>query len=223
MLRAVSDFRVTLKSTPICNSVPDLSFGRILVPRRFQTSGEISSIYQTRSYVPSGFCPDANPKSPLPMNSTILPLNIASGSSSLVRDPFRKLCLRLVRGHAPLSFSAGGQLRSIYPAPIDSFRSAPDFKSAYHPPTKGFTTAGMSRAQIDRFTQRIASVPGGVVLAAGPSSVIPLSPASWRAMSIHGVSRPSWGSHAFPINTATLAAGTAERAVSFSDEGLLDT
>ena len=58
-------------------------------------------------------------------------------------------------------------------------------------------------------TRPIASVPGGVVFAAGPSSRTPRSPASCRARSSHGVSRPSRGSQALPTKAATLASGTA--------------
>ena len=60
-----------------------------------------------------------------------------------------------------------------------------------------------------RKTRPIASVPGGVVFAAGPSSRTPCSPASCRARSSHGVSRPSRGSQALPTKAATLASGTA--------------
>ena len=58
-------------------------------------------------------------------------------------------------------------------------------------------------------TEAIASVPGGVVRAAGPSAATPASPASCRARSIHGVSRPSAGSHALPTKTPVRAAGAA--------------
>ena len=44
-------------------------------------------------------------------------------------EPFRKLCQRLDKGQAPDALSAGGQLRSMYPAPTDSFRSACDFRA----------------------------------------------------------------------------------------------
>jgi len=46
MFWAISDFRVTLKSIPICSSIPDLSLGRILVPSRLQTSGGIAPAKQ---------------------------------------------------------------------------------------------------------------------------------------------------------------------------------
>jgi len=68
------------------------------------SSGEIASWY---------FCPEANPKSPFETNSMIFSLRIVSGSKSLVKEPFRKLCRRLARGQAPASFRAGGQLRSM--------------------------------------------------------------------------------------------------------------
>ena len=58
-------------------------------------------------------------------------------------------------------------------------------------------------------TAASASVPGGVVRAAGPSAATPASPANWRATSIHSVSRPSAGSHALPTNTPTRAAGAS--------------
>ena len=54
-----------------------------------------------------------------------------------------------------------------------------------------------------------ASVPGAVhVSAAVPSAATPSSPASWRARSIQGVSRPSTGSQALPATTPTRAGGT---------------
>ena len=55
----------------------------------------------------------------------------------------------------------------------------------------------------------IVSVPGGAFVADGPSTATPASPASWRAMSIHGVSRPGCGSQALPTNTATFALGAS--------------
>ena len=59
------------------------------------------SLNHTRSYVPSGFWPEASPKSPLETNSTILPRSVVSGSSRRVSDPLRKLWRRLASGHAP--------------------------------------------------------------------------------------------------------------------------
>ena len=40
-----------------------------------------------------------------------------------------KLWRKPVNGHAPLSFRAGGQLRSRYPAPTDSFSIALDLSA----------------------------------------------------------------------------------------------
>jgi hypothetical protein len=56
---------------------------------------------------------DASPKSLRPTNSTIFVFNTASGSTSRVSDPLRKLCRRLAGGHAPSALSAGGQFRSM--------------------------------------------------------------------------------------------------------------
>src|SRR4030042_2972983 len=77
------------------------------------SSEEICSSNQIRSYVPPGLWPEAKPKPPLPTNSTILFRKVVSGSKSRVNDPFKKLCRRLESGHAPDSFNAGGQFRSI--------------------------------------------------------------------------------------------------------------
>ena len=44
-------------------------------------------------------------------------------------EPFRKLCRRLASGHAPGAASVGGQLRSTYPAPTESLRSAWDLSA----------------------------------------------------------------------------------------------
>lgn len=44
------------------------------------------------------------------------PHKVVSGSSSRVSEPFRKLCRRLVSGHAPDSYSAGGQVRRNSPS-----------------------------------------------------------------------------------------------------------
>ena len=45
MLRAVSVFNETLKSTPILSSAPDHSLGRIFVPRQFHSSGGIGAYH----------------------------------------------------------------------------------------------------------------------------------------------------------------------------------
>ena len=71
------------------------------------------SRYQTRLKFPWPCSPDANPKSPFSTNSAIFCRSTRSGSSSLVRDPLRKLCRRLLRGHVPLSLRAGGQCLSM--------------------------------------------------------------------------------------------------------------
>jgi len=65
------------------------------------SSAPSGSLNHTRSYVPSGFWPEASPKSPLETNSTILVRSVVSGSSRRVSDPLRKLCRRLASGHAP--------------------------------------------------------------------------------------------------------------------------
>ena len=51
------------------------------------SSVPMSSPNQTRSYEPSDFWPDANPKSPRLTNSTILPRRIVSGSRRRVSEP----------------------------------------------------------------------------------------------------------------------------------------
>ena len=82
-----------------------------------------------RSKPPTGFAPEAKAKSPLPTNCTICRRSTVSGSLSRVREPSRKLWRRLVSGQAPLSLNAGGQRRSMYPAPTLSFSNASDFNA----------------------------------------------------------------------------------------------
>jgi len=62
----------------------------------------------------------------------------------------------------------------------------------------------------------MVAVLGGISGADAPSALTPASPASWRAMSIQGVSRPLPPSQGLPTNTATWAVGTL---VSLASEG----
>lgn len=106
----------------------DLESKNTLLSKVTSSQGSLSS-NQTLLKVPSAFWPEAKPKSPRSTNSDIFPLRTLSGSISLVSDPFKKLCLKLDSGQAPDSLRAGGQFRSIYPAPTDSFSKASDLSA----------------------------------------------------------------------------------------------
>ena len=94
------------------------------------SSAETASRHHTLANCPVVVLPAPSPKSPFSTNSRIFSRSTRSGSNSLVREPLRKLCRRLLSGHVPLSFRAGGQFLSMYPAPTDSFSNAFELRAA---------------------------------------------------------------------------------------------
>jgi len=95
------------------SSFATLGTSRYTSESALTSSGGSVSSNQIRAYLPSGFCPEANPKSPFNTNWGSRARRYASGSSTRSSVPFRKAWRSAETGHAPDFLNGSGNARSF--------------------------------------------------------------------------------------------------------------